>query len=375
MKPGVSLYLNLVRVSAALMVFFEHFREHTRNSFALFWRAHPLLYRYSGPLSLTAVIVFFVLSGYMIAHVLTTRENTPLQFCASRLARLYSVAIPALILAAATNYMEAWRYPHAFDAYANVPDVLRYLSAGLFVTNYWVWADLAPPNLPYWTLGHEAAYYTGIALFAFTRRHIRVLSLTVLTLLAGPTILLLAPTWLLGYWAYHFSHRMQLRPGASFAIWIASAALLLLCPLLQIYFRQPLPFLRMPDSHLGSLLASYAAAICFTANVLSFNGFSAKAETFFQPVAGLIGWLGSITFALYMFHQPLLSFFTVYPAGVNAAERSSPAQAALLIGGTLLFVATVGRLCEQSKGAYKRFFLQTLRGACAVRLPYVARMR
>jgi peptidoglycan/LPS O-acetylase OafA/YrhL len=117
--------------------------------------------------------------------------------------------------------------------------------------------------------------------------------------------------------------------------------------------RQPLEFLRMPDKHVGELLASYAAAICFTANIVAFNDFCGHAEPLFRPFVGLIRWLGSVTFALYMFHMPILSFFSAYPVG----GRGSLTWLIVMIGGTLLIVATIGRFCEQSKGHYKRGFL------------------
>src|SRR4051812_27780039 len=107
MKKGTSLYLDLVRFSAAMMVFLEHYREHTRGSLRSFWNAHPFWYSHSGPYSQTAVIVFFVLSGYVIAHVLATREKTALEYAASRFGRLYSVVLPALLLTAVCNHLMA----------------------------------------------------------------------------------------------------------------------------------------------------------------------------------------------------------------------------------------------------------------------------
>src|SRR5437879_5863418 len=103
MKRGVSLYLDLVRFSAAMIVFFEHFRERSRHAFYEFWKLHPFVYSHLNPLSQTAVIVFFVLSGFVIAHVLATRERTPLEYAASRFGRLYSVVVPTLLLVFATN--------------------------------------------------------------------------------------------------------------------------------------------------------------------------------------------------------------------------------------------------------------------------------
>lgn len=352
MKRGTSLYLDLVRFGAAFVVFLEHLREHTRNSFAAFWHSHPFLYAHLDAYSETAVIVFFVLSGYVIAHVLATRENTLTEFATSRLARLYSVAIPALLLTAATNYAEALRYPNAFEAYDNIPTAIRYAGTALFMGHFWLWPDLEPANTPFWSLSFEVAYYAAIAIFVFAKGYGRLAGLIILSLLAGPSMVLLAPTWLVGYAAYHFSQR-ELKVPVAATLWLLSTAALLSCFLIEENLRQPLKFLRLPDASVGGLLAAYAAALCFVVNVLVIDSLAVPTARVLQPVSVFIRWLGSMTFALYLFHQPILSVLTVYPI----AGRSSVAQMAALVGFTFLIVATVGRLCEQSKGAYKRFFL------------------
>lgn len=354
MKKGTSLYLDLVRFSAAFMVFLDHFKEHTRNSLHSFWTAHPTLFLQFFLYSQTAVIVFFVLSGYVIAHVLATRENTPIEYATSRLARLYSVALPALILVAVTNSLEQMRYPHAFDSYgATTAAVLfSYLGTTLFVSHFWLWHDLEPANAPFWSLSFEVAYYVAIALFVFARGRLRIISLILLAAIAGPTMVLLAPTWLLGYCAYHLSRQSKLAAGAAIAVWLGSIALLFLSSNLETEFRTPLTFLRMPDNSLGALLAAYSVSISFTMNVLAFDALADRAAPLLTPLAGPIRWLGSMTFALYLFHLPLMSFFSVYGASGSVA-----AHVIVLAGGTLLVVATLGRLCETSKGAYKKFLL------------------
>src|SRR3954467_15833841 len=117
MKRGTSLYLDVVRFAAALMVFLEHLRAHTRSGFGHFWAAHPFWYSHFNLFSQTAVTVFFVLSGYVIAHVLATRERTPVDYVASRLARLYSVVLPALLLTAICNYLMELRCRRPFQAF------------------------------------------------------------------------------------------------------------------------------------------------------------------------------------------------------------------------------------------------------------------
>jgi peptidoglycan/LPS O-acetylase OafA/YrhL len=314
MKPGTSLYLDLVRFAAALTVFIEHLREHTRIGFAAFWNAHPFWYSHWDLFSQTAVTVFFVLSGYVIAHVLATRERAPVDYAAARLARLYSVVLPALLLTAVCNYLMELRHPTAFQAFESrgiTGVALSYLGTAVFVNRFWLWADLDVPNTPFWTLSFEAFYYLAIAILVFARGRGRILSILVLVLAAGPSMVLLAPTWLLGYVAYQVSQRWGAGARSVIPLWLFTLALLPLCSLIQLHFREHLGFLRTPDHAVGTLLSAYAAATCFAVNVLAFNAFSDRAEPFLVPISAVIRWLGSMTFALYLFHQPILSLFTV----------------------------------------------------------------
>src|SRR5205809_232409 len=94
MTNALSLYLDALRFGAALMVFLSHYAL-GRISGALFWQA--AVYGRS------AVLAFFVLSGFVIAWVTETREHTLGDYAMSRVARLYSVIIPTFLLTALFN--------------------------------------------------------------------------------------------------------------------------------------------------------------------------------------------------------------------------------------------------------------------------------
>jgi peptidoglycan/LPS O-acetylase OafA/YrhL len=44
MKKGMSLYLDIIRFAAAMMVFIEHFRERTSSGLSKFWTNHLFAY-------------------------------------------------------------------------------------------------------------------------------------------------------------------------------------------------------------------------------------------------------------------------------------------------------------------------------------------
>jgi hypothetical protein len=77
MHPGLSFYLDLIRFISALEVFLYHIG----------------LARFGHE----AVIVFFVLSGYVISYTAKNNDRTIGRYAISRFTRVYSVALPALV--------------------------------------------------------------------------------------------------------------------------------------------------------------------------------------------------------------------------------------------------------------------------------------
>ena len=354
MNKATSLYLDVVRFAAAWLVFLQHAKEATRDSLRWFWLEHSDLYSLMNVLSQTAVTVFFVLSGYVIAHVLSTRERTPLEFAASRVGRLYSVMIPALVLTVLCNHMIAVRTLLTIDPLGDPGNyALRLLGNLALVNSFWLWQDLSIQNAPFWSLSFEAVYYLAIALIFFARGYLRIIALTGLALLSGPSMIALAPTWFAGYWLYGISLRYQLRTAPAFVLWFSGAAIVLLSCWIELHLRYSLPWLRTPDHNLGYVIAAYAAALGFSLNVFAVRNLDGPTASLLERFAPSIRWLASLTFALYLFHSPLLSVFMAY----GVSKLSGALQFAILVGGTFAIVCTLGRLCESSKFAYRRVFL------------------
>src|SRR5262249_22080521 len=88
MPAATSVFLDLLRIAAAFTVFVHHCAQ--------FWNAR--IYEATTRLAHSAVVVFFVLSGYVIAWSTLSRGRDARRYASARLARLYSVVIPALVL-------------------------------------------------------------------------------------------------------------------------------------------------------------------------------------------------------------------------------------------------------------------------------------
>ena len=146
-----SLYLDLVRFVAALLVLLTHVRQ-----FGLVSGAAAGFVPLAGH---TAVIVFFVLSGFVIAYTTQSKQVTLRDYAAARITRIYSVALPMLLLAfACALVLERLAGPGLTADYV-LDKVYIYLPLHLlFLGNAWTLSEVPPWLGPWWSLGYEAWY-------------------------------------------------------------------------------------------------------------------------------------------------------------------------------------------------------------------------
>ena len=162
MTNALSLYLDALRFGAALTVFVSHYST-GRISGGLFWQ-------FDG--GRTAVLVFFVLSGFVIAWVSDTRERTLEEYGLSRVARLYSVIIPAFVLTAVLDGIGKTIDPRLYGpewGHSMAHPVIDYALSAVFLGESWTLRVLPGFNVPYWSLNYEAWYYVLFAAAIFLR--------------------------------------------------------------------------------------------------------------------------------------------------------------------------------------------------------------
>ena len=340
MNRGVSLYLDLVRFGAAMIVFLGHVARQTFTE-GFLWQAATYMD--------TAVIIFFVLSGYVIAHVLHDKERTPKAYIIARVSRLYSVVVPALIVTAVCDSIGIAADPALYFGpaeYAGDEVGLRYLATLLLTNQFWIWDHgmEAGTNVPFWSLSFEAAYYVAIGLAVFTRGAMRVVLCGLLAALVGPTIVLFAPIWFLGFGLYHGLHSLRLPQMAALALALAGGGLLCLAPLVREATQSIWPL----GEH--NLVASYYEALSFALHLIGIASLSSILASSLERGAVLIRWLGSLTFALYLFHRPILWMLSA----INIGPPSSWSQRLYLCCATLLVVTTIGWWCETQKIPIRR---------------------
>jgi peptidoglycan/LPS O-acetylase OafA/YrhL len=366
MNLRFSLYLDLIRFSAALAVFLNHV--------AFYPFTKGVVDERLGSYGDVAVTIFFVLSGYVIAHVVSTRERTAAQFFQSRAARLYSVVVIALPLTFLFDKLGMWINP---DFYA-IQEVLwkpesrsGYAASLVFLNEYQIFHfnGIAPgTNGPYWSLSFEATYYLIAGLTVFSISSLRILisvlriliSVSILAL-AGSTIVALLPIWMFGYFLYLYRDKIRLPYWASLPCFLLSALLLLRVPRISYYLPTDMFGLIFPWGERGSLshrniLEDYIAAASFALHLIAARDLFSSPLTVYAKSVSSIRWLGSLTFPMYCIHYPAICMLTA----ISPWATTTFANLAFVSSFTLVLVAVITPFCDLLKNKIRsRLFSST----------------
>ncbi len=159
-----------------------------------------------------AVVVFFVLSGFLVAYAAVARSNQGLQgFALDRASRILSVAVPVLGLsfaAALAGWITAEPAYQVHHWYLYFPMFLSFLNQS------WALREI-PFNLyPWWSLPFEVQYYAVFGCALFLTGKIRWIATALLFVLMGPRLWLLFPVWLCGAALLVVLHHALSRPVA-----------------------------------------------------------------------------------------------------------------------------------------------------------------
>lgn len=351
MPPALSCHLDLVRFVAAFAVLLAHLALAPFTDDALWW---PL-----GHYGEAAVAVFFVLSGYVIAYVTQARETDGRRFAVGRFSRLMSVAVPALLVTAASDAVVAFLQP-AFYARPEVGGSTGlwsgYLASLLFINEWRIFglgAVFPGSNSPWWSLSFEATYYLVAGLFLYFRRRWWFLLAFLVLVLAGRTVIALFPLWLLGFALYSRPPAWPFSGSATTAIFWGSLLVLLALPLTQGWWPSSKDWFYMPwgrGPYNRDLVADYLVAAVFGLHLLAARHQLPTSATTASRCAACVHWLGSLTFPLYLCHYPLLGLAAV----LSPFERSSGGHVALVLVLTLGCAALVAPWSDRLKHSMRR---------------------
>jgi len=360
MTRGFSLYLDTIRFLAAVLVLISHIAYPRYSNGDLGWmRALNF--------GSDAVILFFVLSGFVIAYTAAAKNRTASDYAQARLARLYSVAIPALIFTFACDYLGRSINPLAYEGWwFNGADPLQQFWRALTFSSQAAGDNLRiGTNGPFWSVAYEAWYYAGFGIAVFTRGWRRIVLLALTVLFAGLPILLLAPCWLAGVGLHRAIARrdfyqivppmawaLALGPWLLYALWLAidlpQSLTMITFVMLGGGETAPFAMFGFSDEFLWNTLLSGL----FSCHFLGVYCLAREADWAGQRAERAIRWLAGATFSIYLFHYPLITLLHALP-GYDAGDPAHYWGAGLI---TLAACFVLAELSERRLGAWKRLF-------------------
>jgi len=352
--------LDLIRAVAAFAVMFGHLRTFFFVDFQhLSHKSWPLevLYFFAG-FGHQAVIVFFVLSGFLISstvirsHVLGRWSWR--DYAVNRATRLYVVLVPGLLLGFFWDRLGSWLfsakgiYAHSLsDLGLSVP--LKNLTLGTFLGNFFflqtILCETFGSNGPLWSLANEFWYYVlfpvalGAGLAWATRPVRKAIPLTCLALLigifVGRSILIAFLIWLAGCALVFLYSRVQIRSRPAVLGMLCFFSILAGVSLAVARTRQWYPILS--DLELGFV---------FTLFLFALLQYQVGEDS--SPYSAVAHRLAGFSYSLYVLHFPFLLFFRAW---LVPTDRWQPTPLHLLcatsVGAAcLLYAWLVSRVTE-----------------------------
>ena len=344
---GLSLHLDTLRLLAAAEVVVFHLARLKTGVPLAWWNAFGH----------EAVVIFFVLSGFVIRSAADGRDRDPRVYAVSRVTRVWSVALPCLAL--------TWLFDtigrHADAAYygelATHGSALVRLAIGAAMLNEsWFLSVQMLSNTPYWSIAYEFWYYALFGALFFTTGRARIAAATLVAAIAGPKILLLFPIWALGWWAMRTSLARRLPGWLRWALFVQPALVLIAyqsfdlihvgqrwleAPMGPVLWRNGLVWSRyvLSDTLLGLSVALHLVAA---------RGLEAPLRRVLAPIAVPVRWGAARSFTLYLLHQPaMLMMGALIPTAV--AWRGIAVS-----GSTVAIVVLVAAFTEAQRGRLRR---------------------
>lgn len=340
MNRATSLYLDLVRPMAAVIVLLSHVSQQGLTGGQL------QAFSFTG---VEAVDIFFVLSGFVIAHVHATHEADWRAFAISRAARIYSVAIPALVLTALVDAIgrsfDMTPYQSGYQAFT--PGLL--VRSLLFLGEQWNAHRFPGSDGPCWSLGFEVWYYVAFGAFVFAPGRWRWPATIGVLAFIGPKVAVMFPAWLMGVASYRLCASGRVRPALGWFLLVAPIVILVAYECAPHSRLQQFTELSFSADRIDRLARDTLIAALFSSHIVGFAAVSPRLAPWLERHARAIRWIAGATFSLYLAHLPIMHLL----AALSPWPKSSVLTLGLLLAATPALCLLFAEISERRKEVWR----------------------
>ncbi|MFT6905421.1 MAG: peptidoglycan/LPS O-acetylase OafA/YrhL [Oleiphilaceae bacterium] len=304
-----------------------------------------------------AVIIFFILSGYVISYTTTVKSQSPKQYFIARASRIYSVALPVLLLSFAIGvYLTSEKYADFYQyskPYLYIPFHL------LFLGEISVFQEKPFLLVPYWSLSYEVWYYALFAVVYFLKGFTRIFILALLVLFLGHRLFLLLPVWWAGVWLYHNCSKYKLSHRNAMVLFFFSITLAIFFKVseLPLYLREHTSLI-WPGYFpaLGSadrFISDYFWTLIILLNFYSLHFINFKIPAAIETKVRLFA---TYTFTLYLAHMLVIEVYARHFKN----EASGLIEAFVVILIIVFSTYLIGELTEKRKYLFSSFLKKVI---------------
>ena len=334
--PGFVSFLNLARWSAASIVFLGHLRDPLFIGYLSIPAADRTLavklWYFATGWHGAAVIIFFVLSGYLVGGVGCAKVSvvrfSALEYAIDRVTRLFVAYWPALLLTALLDVIGMkflsnvgfWDHTQAMLVEKiHAAAFQKYFTWQLFVANAAMLqtfvTDSFGSNQPLWTISAEFWFYVVFGVFLAagntSARMVRIGLCTIAIIAAimlGPNFIPLFGLWLVGVAAAFPSHATFERPRLACLVFVA---VLVVTRKYESWF----------SAGAGLQARNFAVALSFAWLLLSMR---TNRFHWLKRAARANAFMADFSYSLYLIHFPLMLFVmgVLYATGAFSAMKT-----------------------------------------------------
>lgn len=345
LEEEYSLYLDCIRFFSSVLVVVAHFIQHGILSESVSY--------YIPELGREAVIVFFVLSGYVIAYTCDIKKPSLSEYIIARAARIYSVAFPLLIISFFIVYLSS--HLNNIECYQITKAYIYIPFHSLFLGEIWNISEKPAWLGSYWSLSYEVWYYIFFASVYFFSGLKRIIIATIIFMILGHKLWLLLPIWFSGVVLYKYQGNISLSIFSARLGWMISIIILALYKYfdldihLRVYGNNIWPFNFLKLGSADRYLSDYIITL-----FVVINFFCAKHAKFCSLLSHktAIRSISAYTFTLYLVHALVMSIWKNF----YTHHSSSVLDILLLIISISLSTYALGQLTEHRKHLFNNFF-------------------
>lgn len=351
MNKLTSLYLDLLRILAAFCVVLVHANLSciSDGKFLHESYGHKM------------VMVFFVLSGYLVAYTTDIKKKDLPHYLIDRFSRLYSVVFPALIFTYMIDNIGSYFNPVFYEGQlAQNGQWWRALINLTFLQQNWFLCTKPSANGTFWSIAYELWYYILFGIYFYiTNTSKRIWLLIACILFIGIKITLLLPVWAMGVFAYQLNKKQRLNHIVAIFGFVITLLLII-----YLYTQNPIsifenlfPFGLPPLYFSSRFVSDYLYGLLIAINIyfiasISFNCVFEFDENYF--IVKIIRHLSSTTFTLYLFHLPLL----LLTAAIIPYDHGNYFHLLLILIAIFLIIWILSIFIEPTRIYYKKLLME-----------------